>query len=183
MHNYTTRMSKTTSSEIKIAIVGAAATVVFTAIWDWIKQKPILTTLINILKWLWQNIFEFRFALWQILALLIIYKIIRTLIKKTVKETQTENKNEWLNYTEDDIDGIKWKWFWQKNALGKWNIENLRPICNKCGTSMKLHEIGSYDYADCPRCEKSISEFKSPNKVEDIIIDNVHRNLYLDKIK
>ncbi len=53
-------MSKNQHSEIKIAIIGAFASVIFTAIYDWVKDKPVLSTFKNICKWLWKNIFQFE---------------------------------------------------------------------------------------------------------------------------
>jgi len=168
-------MSKTTNSEYKIAIFGAAVSIIFTAIYDWIKAKPILYTLKSILGWIWNNIFKFELPVWQIIILLMVVLILNKILKKSPKENIEENFNDWLNYTEDSFDGLKWKWIWQK-VFGKWNIENLSPICPECGTTMEQYNM--MRSATCPRCDHRIYDFKSSSKIEAIIIDNVKRDLY-----
>ncbi len=177
-------MNKNQHSEIKIAIIGAAFGVIFTAIYDWIKAKPILSTFVSFCKWLWKNIFQVELSIWQILLAIFLFLIIKGILKNFKKETtnDTLDENHWLNYKEDSIDGVKWKWNWQKNTMtGKMNIDDLRPVCPNCETPMDLHESGSYQFADCPRCEKILDRFKSPPKVEAVIIDNIQRNLYSNR--
>lgn len=93
----------------------------------------------------------------------------------------TQNKSaDWLNYTEDNIGGLNWRWKWERNVLTQqWNVVDLTIACNKCGTSMHLND--SYVYgkqAECPRCDNQIRDYKDLQKTESIIIDNVKRDLY-----
>ncbi|HLO72687.1 MAG TPA: hypothetical protein VK164_02010 [Flavobacterium sp.] len=173
-------MKKENLSEYKIAVFSAFISILFTAIYDWLKQKPLLTTLLDIIKWLWKNIFEFEIKIWLLLIIIIVYKISKIIIKSFNKPKNiTTTSKSFINYSEETIDGIKWKWKWEKNPLtGKINIQDLKPICNKCGTSMDLNENGYKVYADCPRCDNEISNFKDTQKIEAIIIDNVQRDLF-----
>ncbi|MCG2612596.1 hypothetical protein LZZ90_13885 [Flavobacterium sp. SM15] len=171
------------NNEYKIAIFGAFASIIFTAIYDFIKAKPILSTFWNLLKWIWNHIFEFQLKIWQILIFFITIWIIKSIIKVFKKPNEnltTQNDADWLNYTEDNINGLNWRWKWIKNVLThKWNIEDLTIACNKCGTSMHLDD--SYVYgktAECPRCENRIRDYKDLVKIEAIIIDNVKRDMY-----
>ena len=171
------------NNEYKIAIFSALISIIFTAIYDFIKEKPFLSTFWNIIKWIWNNIFEFQIRIWQILLLSILLLIIRKIIisfQRIKKGTIKQNESDWLNYTEEIIDGLKWRWKWIKNPLThKWNIDDLTIACSKCGTSMHLDE--SYVYgktAECPRCENHIKNYKDIIKIESIIIDNVKRDMY-----
>ena len=162
-------------SEIKIALIGAAAGVVFTAIYDWIKNKPLLSTLKNFLGWIWNNIFQATFSVWQILIGIILIFTIRFFAKK-INSNETVQTG-WLEYTEDVFDNLKWKWRWRKSSFGYWNVYDISPTCNKCGTKMNISGYSSF-HANCPRCDNSIDNLKSTDKIEAIILDNVERKLY-----
>jgi hypothetical protein len=165
------------SSEYKIAVFGAVIGIILTAIYDFIKEKPILSSLWNILKWIWVNVFEFTVSIWQIILVLIIIYFIKKLKPKKEKEIP-----KFLKYVSDEFDEITWKWKWEWNPLTQqWNVQNLIPQCNKCGTSAILNESYVDKYATCPRCENFMNELKSTEKIEAIIIDNIDRELYLNK--
>lgn len=174
-------MGKNQHFEIKIAIIGAAFGVIFTAIYDWIKAKPVLSTFLSLCKLLWENVFQFKLSVWQVFLVLFLFFVIKIVLKKFNKKKANDSfdENHWLKYKEDIFDGVKWKWDWQKNTVtGKTNIYDLRPLCPDCETQMDIKESGSYEFADCPRCEYILARFKSPSKVEAVIIDNVQRSIY-----
>jgi ribosomal protein S27AE len=171
-------MSIKPKSEYTIAFFGALLSILFTAIYDWIKEKPIMFTLGNIVKWLWNNIFEFSLTLWQIILGIILIVIIKNLFKKVNPENNTKNNSEWLNYLEDSFDGLKWKWSWKNNGYNKYKIDDLKPICSKCGTSMIIHDNIYSLSARCPRCEHYLERFKAPNEIIHLIHDNIDRDLY-----
>lgn len=168
-----------TRKDKKIAVFSAFAGIVFTAIYDLIKSQPILSTFLNWLKWIWKNIFEFQITVWQVLLLISILIFTLYLLSKQRNNTP-ENKIDWLNYTKDKIHGMIWSWFWEKNPLnGKWNIKDLRPICDSCGTKMKIDDRFHYmKFAECPRCNKIYNDRKDLEKIEAIIIDNVQRGIF-----
>ena len=170
-------MKENKSSEYKIALFGAIIGIVLTAIYDLVKEKPILSSLWNIFKWIWKNIFEFTVSIWQILAVLLLFYLIKKL--KPKKETDIP---PFLKYVTDEFDEITWKWKWKWNPLTQqWNVQDLIPLCNKCGTSTLLNEEYADKYATCPRCENFMNKLKSTDKIEAIIIDNIDRKLYLNK--
>ena len=164
-------------------LFGGFITIIFSAIYDFIKHKPFLSTLVSSIKWVWNTIFEFEVKIWQIiiigLLLVFIKKILLTNKKEVINNQEIAIK--WLGYTEDTIDGVIWSWNWQKKyGSGNYYITELVPLC-ECKTPMKLYNGSSF--AICPRCDKHISDFKSPDKIDAIIIDNIKRDLYLDKIE
>jgi len=165
--------------EYKVAIVSAVAGVIATGIYDFIKEKPILSTLWSGLKWIWNTIFEAQFTVWQfllfIIILLALLLFILWLTTKGVNSSSNAGTANWLAYEEDTIDGTTWKWNWEKGLSGKYEAKHLRPLCHNCGTSMQFYE-GSWDtYYECPRCDERLKRVKSKYKVESIILDNVHR--------
>ena len=98
-------------------------------------------------------------------------------IKRTNKDESKDIKNDWLDYKNDTFHGLEWRWVWRKNT-GKWNVDDLSPVCPKCKTTMDLDNGYSYNSATCPRCDNYLTNIKSPIKIEAIIIDNVKRDLY-----
>lgn len=173
-------MAKKISSEYKIAIFSALIGISFTAIYDFIKEKPILSTFWKFLKWIWVNIFEFQVSIWQILIALFIIILILFLIPDKKNPTP-----DFLDYTTDTFEDIIWRWKWQWISYRKeWNVKDLIPLCIKCGTATTLEEtISSHDYANCPRCNQRMTRIKKKNKIEAIIIDNLDRKIHLEKIK
>ena len=166
-------------SEYKLAIFGGFIGVVFTAVYDLIKEKPILSTLLNILKWIWFNIMEFEVTVWQIIVGLITIIFILYLFSLK-KEFPINNFDDWFSYENDTIHNVQWNWQWEKNPLtGKWNVNDLRPICHSCGTKMHLEESSwSSKFADCPRCGTEYYDRKDLRKIEAVILDNVRRGIY-----
>jgi hypothetical protein len=171
-----------TKKDYWIGLYTGIVGIILLALYDYVKEKPILSTLFSIIKWIWITFFEFEFKVWQIAIIILVllsFKKILQATKKQVKQTVSDNIPKWLNYTQDTIDGITWKWKWNKRyATGNWYIADLFPLC-ECKTPMALYNGSSL--ATCPRCDKHIMDFKSPEKVEAIIRDNVDRAVYLDK--
>ena len=169
--------------EIKLTILGALLGVFFTAIYDYIKEVPILSTIKTFLNYLWVNVFEIEIKIWKILFFIILILLINKFFKKNRIKNKEENSLDWLGYTQDLIGEVSWKWYWEYNNLfSNYEIKNLRPICPECETSMKLHLNRLEEFANCPRCDNEILEFKNPEKVKSIIRDNVQRDLYKNKL-
>ncbi len=176
-----------TKKEIKVAVVTTVISVSGTAIYDFIKEKPVFSSLWNSVKWIWTTVFEFELKLWYFLLGLVIFVTIKRTIKSKKIDTviiPSEEMIDWLMYKEDTIDSIKWKWDWIKNPVdGNWNAKNIQPICNKCQTKMHLSKGVWYDLnSECPRCDNQYRNLKGIEKIESIIIDNVQRGFYKSKI-
>ena len=170
-----------TKKDTKIAIFSGFIGIVFTAIYDLINSKPILSTFWDGLKWVWKNIFEFELTVWQILlGLGILILILYLLSLRNNDDGIVENGFDWRSYNKDRIHNMNWSWYWEKNVLdGKWNVKDLRPVCNSCGTKMHFSNSSwSSEYAECPRCESKFHEQKDISKIEAVIIDNVQRGIY-----
>lgn len=173
-------------NEIILAFISGLISIMFTAIYDWAKEKPIFSTFTYMTRWIWNKIFEFELKIWQIILIILGFTIIKRTIKFLSKNNiSTNDENDWLNYTEDSIEGLKWRWKWNRNPLNhKWNVNDIRIACNNCGTSMNMDYDISYaeNFAECPRCDRKINRFKDVDKIEAIIIDNVQRGLYKDRM-
>ena len=161
-----------TTSEIKNAVLGGIIGIILTAIWDFIKQVPIFSTLSKLPNWFW-SILNYKIAVWIFIVFIMLWNFIKIIIqRKSSKEVQN-NSFDFLNYTEDEIDGNKWRWNWKKHYTGKYVIENLSVLCPNCNTPMK------FDYylstATCPRCNSISRNCKNPDNVQSVIIDNLNR--------
>ena len=170
-----------TRKDYKIAIFGGIIAILSSGVYDYIKEKPILSSLKKLFIWIWENIFDFELKVWQILAGLILIAAIYSI----VKASRAEEKAKFTDYRRDVIHGTEWTWGWQDNFLeNKWEVTNITPLCEKCGTRMKTESgYGPELTAKCPRCENRKSGLKDRGTIEALIIDNIRQNLHLDKIK
>lgn len=164
--------------EILISFIGALFGIILTAIYDWVKDKPIFSTVWNFLKWIWFKILEFEIRLWQLILIVFVIYIIRKIIK--TKSNNIENP-KFLSYTTDNIHFFNWKWSWGLNPRNdQWNITDIKPICPKCQTMMHYeYSTMYYKYiADCPRCKFTNNQIAEIKDIEAIIIDNIRRGIY-----
>ena len=128
-----------------------------------------------------------QFYLWEILLyltiLFIVFAAIRMFKNKYSKKKKIEDP-KFLNYLSDEFDSKTWKWNYTWNpSTQKYNVINLIPLCDKCNTATIL-DLEYYDKtATCPRCDYLMYIFKTPDIITAIIIDNIARKLYLEKIK
>ena len=173
------KLKKDKKLEYKVAVFGALISVLFSTIRDWILEKPFLSTLSIILKWIWNKFFEFRIPVWVIISVILLL-VLWNKIKPRKKKTTIS----FLQYERDEFHGVQWKWNWERNSFThKWNIINLAPICNNCGTTTILNESYVRIYSNCPRCDNTMNELKSTDIIKAIIVDNINRDLHLNKIK
>ena len=65
-----------------ISLIASVLTII-----DLIENKPILSTLIKVSNWIWVNILNYNFPVWQILiGLITSYIILRLIDRKTATE-------------------------------------------------------------------------------------------------
>lgn len=176
-----------TKKEIISTVFAGFVGIVFTALYDIIKSKPILSTFWDVLKWIWRNVFSYEVTIWQIIIFIVVSLIIRRIVLVIKGEDDEldndikidEDEPDWVYYIKDKIHGINWEWYWRKDYSGKWSVDDLRPVCDSCGTKMQVDNSPySRVYAECPRCNKKYGEHRDFSKIEAVIIDNVHRGLY-----
>ena len=157
--------------------------VISSGVYDYIKEKPLLSSIKSLLIWIWEQIFQFEIKVWQILIIAIILVIIYSFSKTKKKEEITTIS--FRDYIRDTIHGTIWIWSWEHDIFeNKWQVQNITPICDNCGTRMKYeYSYGVESTAKCPRCDRRQTNLKDKEIIEALIIDNVHQNLHLDKIK
>lgn len=102
------------------------------------------------------NTLTFKIPLWIIIVIVVIIAIIIKIAlyleyNKNEEEMQKENlKKVFRDYTEDEYEGIKYRWEWEEHYNGIEMI-NLHPICD-CGCTFNYSSFDSY--LKCPDCKK-----------------------------
>lgn len=168
--------------QIYLAIGTTITPFIISAFIDKAKDIPITSTFIGWMKWIWTTIFEHQFKVWHILLAIVSLILLLVVIAALQSKSGQTRSKSWLNYIKDEFGGTEYRWEWTRPYGGKYHITNLRPICS-CGTSMRINtNFDQRDMAICPRCNNRISASKSADDIEAVIIDNLNRNLYIDKI-
>ena len=172
-------MRKIMKSPLGVALISTFVGFALTVLYDILKGKQILTTIAIVLKSIWSciiNFFNFDLKVWWVLVGIIAIVFILWIVAE-ISSTINEEPN-FTKYTEDTIQGWKWKWYWKKNYYGKYEIENLHPVCDSCGTALAY----KHDYQNnlyCVRCGRMYNSDKLPieNHIKIYIGDNVDRGL------
>jgi hypothetical protein len=176
-------MAKTKENFIKspwaISIGTAIFSLILTIGYDFLKQKPILTSIRAILKWIvnlvW-TVLNFDFKIWWIVIIVSLFFLIVVIIGK-FKQEETF-KPDFYSYREDKLKKWKWTWGWKfDDAKNVWIISEMKAHCPKCKTPMIEHS-SRYDLRfDCPRCDFYAikRDCDEPHKIERIILDNIDR--------
>ena len=161
-------------------IGGVAATIII----DLINKVSIWSTMIKVFNAVWFGIKTFlnlNIKVWWILIAIILIIIILFIISKYLDKKEQKNqglKPPFLEYTKDYIKGLKWEWSWTINYNGKYDIDKLHPVCNKCETPLLQAEMYSHIFR-CPRCNNTITiNISSFDEIKIIICDNIKKNSY-----
>ena len=159
--------------------VGLGATLfgfLLTIGYDFLKQKPVLNTIGNILRGIWNFIISFLnfdIKVWWILCFIVLVIITVLLIAKFSKNNENSGLPKFLEYKSQWLKGYRFSWYWKKGYDGGWNLANFKIHCPKCDTPMASTQY--YDKYNCPRCDYSNVEAVSCNKAEQVVIDNANR--------
>jgi len=162
-----------------ISIGTAIFSLLLTMGYDYLKEKPILTTIWTIFKWIgnfvW-SVLDFDVKFWWIIVVIGLFILIIKIIYKF--KTEEAFKPDFYNYRTDKFKRWTWTWDWKFDAIRKaWIIEDLQASCPKCETPM-INNSNRYglDF-DCPRCDfnASDSQCDEPHKIKRIILDNIDR--------
>ena len=87
-----------------------------------------------------------------------------------------------LSYTTDNILQFKWKWRWDKDYYGEYDIENLHPVCSYCDTPLIAGKNYYEECYVCLRCNKKIYRaLPEYDNVKMLIHDNVRRKYFPNK--
>ncbi len=162
-----------------ISIGTAIFSLFLTIIYDSVKQKPILSTIGAILKWIWNliiNILTFNIRVWWLLLGIALLILVLYLVDKFKKEETF--KPDFYSYREGRFKRWKWTWGWKwSQSKGAWVIENLEAHCPNCDTPLIDNSSMYGYYFDCPRCNFTArdGQCEAPHKIERIILDNIDR--------
>lgn len=179
-------MKKFLKSPWVIALTPTFIGFILTVVYDMLKGKQVLSTIVYILKAIWIGIISFlnlNFKVWWLLvgvAAIVFILWIAVKIYLVINEEPT-----FMKYTKDTIHGWNWEWDWRKNYYGKYEIGNLHPVCDSCGTAL----TSKHDYQNnlyCVRCGNIYNGMNLPdeNHIKLYISDSVNRGLIPeDKIK
>lgn len=175
-------MKKFIKSPLGIALIPTFVGFILTVIYDMLKGKQVLSTVLTIFKMICSGIIKFlnfNLKVWWILIGIAAVVFILWIVFKICSDTY--EKPSFINYTSDTIQGWKWKWHWQKNYYGKYEIEDLHPVCDSCGTAL-AYKHDYYNDLYCVRCGKTYSgnELPNENHIKIYIADTVNRGLFPD---
>lgn len=164
-------------------VVGVGCPIIvaaLTAVYDFANKQKIFTTLWKIVsavfRWI-VGVLNLQFRLWWALVFIVVAVGIVFLIAR-FKDSDCPSEPPFVEYTEDQFEGWKWTWYWEKDYSGKWGIESLRAHCPKCDTPMS-HDTFEHNFR-CPRClgQYYIGRSNVSDDIKAIIYDNVTRQYY-----
>lgn len=162
-------------------ILPILVTVLGSAIYDAIKEKPLLSTLKSCLNWIWKGliyILTFKIALYWLLALLVLLILIIAIASRSKQALDPKQQ-----YTTDKFFNWQWEWSYVGNR-----ISNLTPLCPSCHTIMDYNNREYSKSAECPRCDNiyapykrlhtDIAQFEDDRRIEMLIVDNLRKGNY-----
>lgn len=162
-----------------ISLGTAIFSLLLTVGYDYSKQKPILTTIWNIVVWVWNliiRVLNFNLKIWWIIVAVGLFIFILYIIDKFKQDDSF--KPDFYSYREGRFKRWRWTWEWKfSQSKNAWVISNMKAHCPNCDTPMIEHSsIYGYSF-DCPRCDyrASDSQCDEPHKIERIILDNIDR--------
>jgi hypothetical protein len=123
--------------------------------------------------------------LWILLLLFVITIFAKiSLLKsdeKPKKEPKENSKKEpnFLDYKEEVLNGIKYKWEWTFNPLiQKYEINRFFPFCLNCNYAL----LQRYHGFECPNCKKSFKVMEN-DEIYAHLQHNLATNKYVNKIQ
>ncbi|HYE08636.1 MAG TPA: hypothetical protein VEF53_00500 [Patescibacteria group bacterium] len=162
-----------------ISIGTAIFSLLLTMGYDYSKSKPILSTILQILKEIWNFtilVLNFNFKVWWlIVGIIVLIAITYLVINSKPEETF---KPDFYSYREGKFKLWRWSWNWKwNNSKNVWCISDLTAHCPNCDTPLIEHSSIYGLIFDCPRCDFRAKDSQSdePNKIEMIILDNIER--------
>ena len=148
---------------------------------------------LNFFKFHWiKEWINFPIPIYIVIIIVIILLIITRIEKSRLKEKLTPNNKTFFNpptnyyekYYSDNfgVRKTKWSWSYKWNSIDKaYNIKDLKPCCNDCGSKM---EIGTSFYRDTAVCQKCrlegrnnhVNVYENVEDVEKEIIRKIENN-------
>lgn len=175
-----------TSREILMLAIGAVFSVIITAIYEFLKVRPVIQDMAGFINWLWLNVINFKISLWVVILIIFIMLIFKYIFRKPSVIPVTEEEDpDWMKYTGDSINGQNWSWVWEEdvNVKGDFHPKYLNIECDMCRTPMNITRSYRYgDSATCPRCGNTMMEPLIESNVRTLIIDNIRKGIYKSAI-
>jgi len=157
--------------------------IISSTIYDFIKSKPILSSLVSFSKIIWNfivRVLESEIKLWWVIFVIFFYKVIVVSFRKYKKDILPETP-VYSNYKKENFKNWLWKWDWKWNGE-KWKISNLYPYCPKCDIELLDKSDIIHQKIVCPRCCDQYTVFdRNVDDIENVralIYDNVAKNNY-----
>jgi len=148
---------------------------------DYLKDKPILTTLVSIFSAIWNflySLLNFDLKVWWILIAILLFVGVIYLIQRF--QNEEINEPEFLKYKEDKFKSWTWTWEWNWNERNqRWMIVELQPNCPTCGTTLMENSTIYDTIYECPRGDFKTGRHGSPTEdkrnIEALIIDKIKK--------
>jgi len=153
-------------------------------IYDWIKEKPILTTVSSIFTSIWKfliQILRAELKVWWVVLALTLYLVGKKIMSDYRRSITPELPEKYKSYVRESFTNWNWKWVWKWDGNRKeWDIKNLWPYCKKCDIELLNKSDLLYHVWQCPRCCKSYEynnrETDDYDSVKAVIKNNIARN-------
>ena len=104
-------------------------------LWTFVKQVAIW-----LYDWLFIQSFSVTFPhfVWLLLGIASLSLLIRRVLLAGAEEQDQSRHFSIVDYTEDRIGGVMWRWEWKKRYDNKWDIAGLAPYCDCEGPLVSL---------------------------------------------
>lgn len=168
------KIKKIFSNAWVVGILGSIiATIILSAITAMYQKINIIKALKQVFCWVF-SVFTYKVPIYAIILVIIGFFII-TEVLIAVKSPKTNNLPKWIKYTKQSYKSWIFTWDYHLTYNNKYNIEELRPIC-QCGCELSYkEEVGNIYYGNgilvCPKCQSTYPS------IDDSIIEDVKKIL------
>ena len=170
-----------------VTIGGGLVVSVFSIIYDVISKEQVFSTMRIIFiraRNIIVMILNFNIKVWCLLLgvaglILVLWLYIKYLEHNSPKH----NEPPFLEYVQDVILEYKWRWTWKKDFYGKYYVDELHPICSRCGTPLVEDFHGYGAIYKCLRCQEGYNKrLPELDNVKMLISDNVRRKYFTEDV-
>lgn len=138
-------------------IMGGIGTIAVTVISDRIsdstKDIPVLNTIVNFFKSIYEalfKVFNIEVRIWVLLVIIIGLVIFFLVISRFSADPP---KPPYYTYNEDIFHDWLWKWDWIYSE-DKWQVSGLTPYCANCDVELAVDTNFLRASAKCPNCKR-----------------------------
>ena len=160
--------------------------VLLTLVNDWIKKVDWLSTLKTVIEFIANAVIaflNFEIKVWWLLVAIAILFALLVIYVKILDAKDKSNPIPFLSYTTDFVLGYTWEWDYMQGYDGKYTINNLHPVCSKCGMILREGRTIYGKEMKCLRCNTTQNwEDYYLTDAQMLIEDNIKKR-YLQKQK